>query len=117
MASDGKENEVIKVNVMYPYAEGARFDHAYYRDRHMPMVTSKLGAACAYYTVEKGLAGGAPGAPPPFVAMCALICGSADAFQAQMKEHGAEIMADIANYTDISPVLQVSELVVERSDR
>jgi hypothetical protein len=32
-----------------------------------------------------------------------------------MKEHGAEILRDIANYTDIAPVLQVSEIVVERS--
>jgi uncharacterized protein (TIGR02118 family) len=108
---------MIKVNVMYPYTEGARFDHAYYRDRHMPMVKATLGSACAYYTVEKGLAGRAPGAPPAFVAMCAFICGSAEAFQAAMQEHGAEILSDIANYNDIAPVLQVSEVVVERSDR
>ena len=65
---------MIKVNVMYPYTEGARFDHAYYRDRHMPMVKARLGSACAYYTVERGVAGRAPGAPPAFVAMCAFIC-------------------------------------------
>jgi uncharacterized protein (TIGR02118 family) len=49
--------------------------------------------------------------------MCAFICESADAFQAAMKQHGAEILADIVNYTDIAPVLQISEVVVERSDR
>jgi uncharacterized protein (TIGR02118 family) len=107
---------MIKVNVMYPYTEGARFDHAYYRDRHMPMVKARLGSACAYYTVEKGLAGKPPGAPPAFVAMCAFICDSAEGYQAAMQEHGAEILCDIANYTDITPVVQVSELVVERSD-
>jgi uncharacterized protein (TIGR02118 family) len=37
---------MIKVNVMYPYTEGARFDHAYYCDRHMPMVKARLGSAC-----------------------------------------------------------------------
>ena len=108
---------MIKVTVMYPYAEGARFDHAYYRDRHMPMVKARLGNACAYYTIEKGLAGGAPGEPLPFVAMSSLICDSAEGFQAAMKERGAEILGDIANYTDITPVLQLSEVVVERSDR
>lgn len=45
---------MIKVNVMYPYAEGARFDHAYYRDRHMPMVKARLGDACACYTSTRG---------------------------------------------------------------
>src|SRR5436190_22519589 len=105
--STSKENCMIKVNVMYPYTEGARFDHAYYRDQHMPMVKARLGSACAYYTVEKGLPGRAPGAPPAFVAMCAFICGSAEAYQAAMHEHGAEILGDIANYTDIAPVIQV----------
>ncbi|MCO5400627.1 EthD family reductase [Ralstonia soli] len=108
---------MIKVNVMYPYTEGARFDHAYYRDRHMPMVKARLGGACAYYTVEKGLAGGAPGAPPAFVAMCAFFCDSVEDYEAAIQEHRAEILGDIANYTDITPVLQVSEVVVERSDR
>jgi uncharacterized protein (TIGR02118 family) len=77
----------------------------------------QAGSACAYYTVEKGLAGRPPGAPPTFVAMCAFICDSAEGYQAAMEEHGAEIRGDIANYTDIAPVLQVSEVVVERSDR
>jgi uncharacterized protein (TIGR02118 family) len=108
---------MIKVSVMYPYTEGARFDHAYYRDRHMPMVKAKLGSACAYYTVEKGLAGRAPGAPPAFVAMCAFICDSAEGYEAAIQEHRAEILGDLANYTDIAPVIQVSEVVVERSDR
>ena len=108
---------MIKVNVMYPHTEGARFDHAYYRDRHMPMVNARLGSACAYYTVEKGLAGRAPGAPPAFVAMCAFICDSVEGYQAATQEHGAEIRGDLANYTDIAPVIQFSEVVVERSDR
>jgi uncharacterized protein (TIGR02118 family) len=83
----------------------------------MPMVKARLGSACAYYTVEEGLAGRAPGAPPAFVAMCAFICDSGEGYQAAMQEHGAEIRGDIANYTDIAPVLQFSEVVVERSDR
>ncbi len=107
---------MIRVSVMYPYAEGTRFDHAYYRDRHVPMVKAMLGTACAYYTIEKGVSGRAPGAPPPFVAGCAFICDSIEGYRAAIQPHGATIAADIANYTDITPVLQISELVVERSD-
>jgi uncharacterized protein (TIGR02118 family) len=108
---------MIKVNVMYPYSEGARFDHVYYRDRHMPMVKARLGSACAYYTVEKGVAGRAPGAPPAFVAMCAFVCDSVEGYQAASEEHRAEIRGDIANSSDIAPVIPISEDVVERSDR
>ena len=29
-----------------------------------------------------------------------------------MGKHGKEIMGDIANYTDVTPVIQISEVVV-----
>src|SRR5690242_4815085 len=46
------ESTMIKVSVMYPNKPGARFDHAYYRDRHMPLVKSRMGDKCRYYTVD-----------------------------------------------------------------
>ncbi len=103
---------MIKVSVMYPNTPGARFDHAYYRDTHMPMVKRLMGGACRYYTVDKGLAGGAPGSPATYVAMCHLFCDSVESFQAGFGPHTQEIMADIANYTDLAPVVQISEVVV-----
>ena len=111
-----QENPMIKVSVMYPYAAGARFDHTYYRERHMPMMKQLLGAACLYYTVDKGIAGGAPGTDPLYVAKCDFVCTSFEAFQAARGPHAQEIRGDIANYTDIQPVLQISEVVVERSE-
>ena len=103
---------MIKVNVMYPYTEGARFDHTYYRDRHMPMVKARLGSACNYYTVEKGLAGGAPGAPPAFVAMCAFICDSVEGFQAAMQEHGAQVLVRGGEFEVLEGSWTPSRLIV-----
>lgn len=51
---------MIKVSVFYPNVTGARFDHDYYRDKHMPLVKSRMGDTCRYYTVDRGLGGGAP---------------------------------------------------------
>ena len=65
---------MIKVSVMYPNNQGARFDHAYYKDKHMPLVKARMGDACKFYTVDKGLAGGAPGAPATYVGMCHIFC-------------------------------------------
>jgi uncharacterized protein (TIGR02118 family) len=110
-----KEFAVIKFNVMYPRAEGARFDHAYYRDKHMPMIKERLGAACLYYTVDKGLAGGAPGAPSPYLAACSIVFESLEAMQQALGPHAKAIQADIANYTDAQPVIWISEVVVEHS--
>ncbi|WP_418318935.1 EthD family reductase [Piscinibacter sakaiensis] len=106
---------MIKVSVMYANAPGARFDHAYYRDKHMPLLKQRMGDACLYYTVDKGLAGGKPGDPPTYIAMCHIFCESVEAFQSAFGPHAKEILGDIPNYTDQPPLLQFSEVVVERS--
>jgi uncharacterized protein (TIGR02118 family) len=103
---------MIKVTVMYPNNPGARFDHVYYRDQHMPLVKTRMGDRCKYYTVDKGLAGATPGSPPTYVGMCHIFCESVEAFQAGFGPHAHEIMADIPNYTDQTPVIQISEVVV-----
>ena len=103
---------MIKVSVMYPNTPGSRFDHAYYRDKHMPLLKARMGAACRSYTVDKGVAGGAPGSAPTYVGMCHIFCDSVESFQAGFGPHAKEIMADIANYTDLQPVIQISEVVV-----
>lgn len=103
---------MIKVSVMYPNTAGARFDHNYYRDSHMPLVKSRMGDHLKYYTVDKGLAGGEPDAPATYVGMCHLFCDSVEAFQAGFGPHADEIMADIPRYTDLRPVIQISEVVV-----
>ncbi|WP_206244804.1 EthD family reductase [Novosphingobium terrae] len=104
---------MIKVSVFYPADGGEKFDHAYYREKHLPMIQQRLGAACLGYEIDKGLAGGAPGSPPPFVAMCHIFSDSLESFQAAFAPHAAEIMGDVAHYTDITPILQFNE-VIER---
>jgi uncharacterized protein (TIGR02118 family) len=44
--------------------------------------------------------------------MCHIHCDSLAAFQAAFGPHVKQIMADVANYTDIKPVMQISEVVV-----
>ena len=103
---------MIKVSVMYPNVPGARFNHEYYRDSHMPMVKARMGDTCKSYTVDKGLAGGAPGAPATYIAMCHIFADSLESFQAGFGPHATEIMGDIPNYTDLAPVMQISEVVI-----
>jgi uncharacterized protein (TIGR02118 family) len=103
---------MIKVSVMYPNTPGNRFDHVYYRDKHMPMVKTRMGETCKYYTVDKGLAGGAPGTPATYVAMCHIFSDSVESFQKGFGPHSQEIMGDIPNYTNLTPVIQISEVVV-----
>ena len=101
---------MIRVSVLYQNAEDKKFDMAYYINKHMPMVKQKLGAPCKGMAVEQGLAGGAPGAPPSYIAMGHLFFESAAAFQAAFAPHAAAIMADIPNYTNAQPIIQLSEV-------
>ncbi len=53
----------------------------------------------------------ATGSGPSYVAMGHLYGSiSVEAFQTAFGPHAQAIMADIPNYTDIAPVLQVSEV-------
>ena len=101
---------MIKVSVLYPNTAGCKFDMEYYLTRHMPMVQQKLGPACKRMAGEQGIAGGAPGAPATYVAMGHLYFDSTDAFQAAFAPHAQSILADIPNYTDTQPTIQVSEV-------
>ena len=103
---------MIKVSVMYPNTPGARFDHEYYKEKHLPLLKARMGDACKSYTIDKGLGGRAPGAPATYVGMCHIFCDSIQSFQTAFGPHAKEIMGDIKNYTDLAPVMQISEVVV-----
>lgn len=105
---------MIKVSVMYPNGPGAKFNHEYYRDKHMPLVKTRMGASCKYYTIDKGMAGGEPGAPATYIAMSHIFCDSVEAFQAGFGPHANELIADVPNYTNQPPLIQISEVVVEK---
>ncbi len=103
---------MIRVSVLYPSREGARFDHTYYARTHMPLVEARLKeSGLLRYEIDRGIAGGAPGTPAPFVAIGHLYFDTLSDFQAGIAAHGGELMGDIPNYTDIQPQIQISEIV------
>ena len=103
---------MIKVSVFYANNESSRFDMGYYCNSHIPMVRERLGQACKGVAVEQGLAGPTPGSRPAFIAMGHLYFDSLAEFQTAFSPHAAAIMADIPNYTDIQPTIQISEVKI-----
>ena len=103
---------MIKVSVFYPDREGSKFDMDYYCHIHIPMVREKLGAACKGAAVEQGIGGATPGSRPGFIAMGHLYFNSIEAFQKAFGPHADTIMADIPNYTDVQPTIQISEVKI-----
>jgi uncharacterized protein (TIGR02118 family) len=94
---------MIRLSVFYPVTEGASFDHDYYRDKHVPLAVRTWGLENA--DIDKGVDG-------PYVAAVHFTFDSLDALQQAMAAEGtADVLADVANYTSIAPVLQTSEIV------
>ena len=94
---------MIRMSVYYPRTEGATFDHDYYCDRHVPLAVKTWGLDGA--EIDKGLDG-------PYVAAVHFKFDSLEALNAALGAPGTQdVMADVANYTTITPVLQTSEVV------
>jgi uncharacterized protein (TIGR02118 family) len=108
---------MIKVSVIYPNKLGRRFDHDYYRTKHLPLIKSRMGAALKYYAIDKGLSDKNGNSPGAYVAMCHLLCKSLDEYQSAFAPYADEIDGDIRNFTDVTPIIQISEVVVENSAR
>jgi uncharacterized protein (TIGR02118 family) len=103
---------MIRVSVMYPSGAGKKFDHDYYAKKHMVLVHARLDSLGLRRTeVDRGLAGGAPGAPAPYAAVGHVYFETLGAFQAAMKVHGKELFDDVPNFTDITPQVQISEII------
>jgi len=94
---------MIRLSVLYPVTEGATFDHDYYREKHVPLAVRTWGLDGA--EIDKGVGG-------PYVAAVHFKFASPEALQAAMGAEGTgDVLADVANYTSIAPVLQTSEIV------
>jgi uncharacterized protein (TIGR02118 family) len=88
--------------VSYPRRAGATFDPDYYRDTHIPLVERAWGAS--------GMTGAEILWPAddgqPNAAMVVLKFRDAAAIDAALAgADTAEVMADIANFTNIEPVI------------
>lgn len=105
---------MVKISILYPNRPGGSFDMHYYLETHMPMSIERLSAHPRFrgVSVERGLGGAAPGSPPAFIAMCHFLFDSAEDFLAAFRPHADVLQADMANYTDIEPTIQVSEVAI-----
>ncbi|HVW67653.1 MAG TPA: EthD family reductase [Steroidobacteraceae bacterium] len=102
---------MIRVTVLYPNSPTATFDMAYYTSKHLPMVRQKT-KTCKGIAAEKGVSGGAPGSKPTYIAIGQLLFDSVESFQSGFGPVATEILADIPNYTNTQPVIQISEITL-----
>jgi uncharacterized protein (TIGR02118 family) len=100
---------MIRATALYP--QGGKFDADYYVQKHMPLVAEKCGAALVKWEYDQGVAGGMPGQPAPYVAAGHMYFNSLPEMMQAMAPNIAAILADIPNFTDQQPTMQISEIV------
>lgn len=103
---------MIKVSVLYTNGKDKTFDMDYYCNTHVPMVGGLLGDAVKGATVEKGLGGAEPNSTATYAAMGNLYFDSMDTFEKSFGPNTDTIMADLPNFTNIEPTIQISEVMI-----
>jgi len=101
---------MIKVAIFYPNGEGKTFDMDYYSNKHMPMAASLFGDSLKAMSIDKGLANGAPDMPVQYLAIGYFYFDTMSTFQNSMGPNSEKLKADVPNYTNIQPVIQISEV-------
>lgn len=97
---------MIRIVAIYPNTAGSRFDGAYYTGRHTALARSLLEPLGLLHISTILGDAALDGAPPPFWAISEMHFPTRSAFDSAMAAAGEALFADLANYTDVAPVLQ-----------
>jgi uncharacterized protein (TIGR02118 family) len=100
---------VITISVFYPKTATSRFDHDYYLNTHTPLL-KRLFEPSGMQNLRllrgsRSLDGGAA----PYEVLAYFDMPSLEKLQNALAQHGPQILGDIANYTDVQPVIQINE--------
>lgn len=109
------EPGLFKVSILYPAGEGKTFDMAYYEKTHMPMVAGFLGKNLKFYEIDKGVGGRTPNDTAPFIAVGYFYCYDMAEYNKAIGQNIDAIRKDISNYTNIQPMVQISEIKLLKS--
>lgn len=97
----------MRVSIYYPSHDGSTFDTEYYLNSHMPLVREKLGSALLRDEMWKGAGDGSSAAP--YEVVLHMHFADAASFNAAFAPHAEVLTADVPNYTNITPVIQLEE--------
>ena len=100
------------LNVLYPAPAGSHFDWDYYVQTHVPLAHRLLDPqGLVRIEIAKGVSGFPPGTPPAYVAVARLYFRTREELVNALSVSAGTLIDDVANYTDVQPVVQISEVV------
>jgi uncharacterized protein (TIGR02118 family) len=100
------------LTVLYPHDPADRFDHEYYRDRHMSLLLELFGhETISRIEMRKGLASPDGRSPPLYSCTANIYIADPQAFAAAASRNHQRVVDDIAHFTSVSPVSFLTEVV------
>lgn len=78
----------------------------YYLNTHIPLVERLFQPLSI--EVNEGVSGAEEGSPPPYAVMTDITFATLEDLQNAVATHGAEIVDDIPNFTDVEAQLQIN---------
>lgn len=94
---------MIRVSVIYPRSENAKFDLDYYLEKHVPLVKEAYNPyGLLEAQVDQGVSLSSKH-PSDNILVCYLLFKDLDSVKQAFKNAGATVMKDVANFTDIEP--------------
>jgi uncharacterized protein (TIGR02118 family) len=108
--SSTSEIGMFKVTILYPNGEGKTFDIDYYEKKHMPMVAGFIGKNLKFYEIDKGISGRTSNDKAPFAAIGYFYITDVAEYNKAIAQNRDAIISDFKNYTNITPVIQISEI-------
>ena len=106
----GPETGMYKVAILYANGDDKTFDMDYYEKKHMPMVAGFLGKNLKLYEIDKGIAGRTPNDKVPFLAIGYFYINDVAEYNKAIAQNRDAVINDFKNYTNIQPVVQISEI-------
>lgn len=99
---------MIILTVLYPKTDSSHFDHEYYIQKHIPLVHSIWGGmGLERVDLMRGV-GSLDGGPAAYELIVALGFTAMEDVQNALGK-GEEIMGDIPNFSNVQPIIQLSQ--------
>jgi uncharacterized protein (TIGR02118 family) len=91
-------------------SRGASFNFDYFLNPHIPWARQLVPDSGT--EIRRGTSA-ATGGPVPYRCLCRFWFNAEEDYRAAMAKHGAELMADITNFTNVKPIVQVDEVLLD----
>jgi uncharacterized protein (TIGR02118 family) len=98
------------ITVLYPNTAGVAFDFDYYLRQHATLIHRLYGDSIAKLELRRGSAT-PDGSPAPYVAIINIWIADQAAFDSAGAKHGATLIADVPNFTNTMPTIQIDEII------